>query len=64
MPALGYDACLDARGICNSLKIAVRPPRARTGRDGLHALVEARGMIVPGDLLEPLAVALVIAWTA
>ena len=51
---------LRSRGINFKLKIAVRPPEARTGTHDLHAWVEAGGMIVLGDLPEPWAVLLVL----
>ena len=50
-----------SNGISYNLKIAVRPSKARTGRDDLHAWVEAGGKIVLGDLPGPWAVIVVLA---
>jgi Transglutaminase-like superfamily len=51
---------LRAKGLGYSLKLAVRPPQARSGQDDLHAWVEAGGTLVIGNLPGPWVVTLTL----
>lgn len=51
---------LRARGLGYRLKLAVRPPHARSGQDDLHAWVEAGGTTVIGELPGPWVVTLTL----